>query len=299
MLKTQKPILVHEAVRPDRFDSSLADQPRDAPTAAPVGDQPVLRLLGRIELTGVDWQLTSQQLSLIAFLACCGPADRGAIIEGLWDGRAVSRGRFPNLLAELRARIGRRHLPEALDGRYRLAGIDTDLEYFEAAVVAASAAAAGANGLAVASQGPAPGARGAAETATTAADRRLQRALDLVQGVPLTATGRRYWSWVGDRGDIAVGIECLVSDAALQLAARCRDRGDLTGAVHACRQGLLACPLDENLVTELAALHIEFGRFGAARLLVDGWESKVQRLGCGRPPEGPRARLRARAMRTP
>ncbi len=271
----------------------LVDDPFDTTgqaEAASGGGRPVLRLLGKIELTGVDWQLTSQQLSLIAFLGCCGPAGRIAITEGLWDGRAISQSRFPNLLAEIRAKIGRRHLPEAVGGRYRLAGIDTDLQYFEAAVAAAAAAPDERHFLPVAARTFGP----------TTAERRLQQAMDLVQGVPLTTLGRRYWSWVGDRGDIAVGIECLVAETALRLARRYRDRGDLAGAVNACRQGLLACPLDENLVTELAGLHIEFGRFGAARRLVDGWESKVRRLGCGGPPpDGPRARLLASARRTP
>lgn len=237
----------------------------DGPDLEPFPERPTIRVLGEVDLVGADWPLTSQQLSLLAFLACRSSADRAAIVNALWDGQAISQSRFPNLLAEVRARIGRHHLPAAVGGRYRLAGIDTDLTRFE---VAAEAAAAGQY-------------------------EDLQVALDLVRGPPLTAPGGRYWSWIEDRTDLSTEIETMITDAANGLAVQLRSRGDLDGAARACRQGLMACPFDENLVVLLTRLHLEAGRVNSARRLVEGWEAKVRRLDCGEPSAGPRAVLRA------
>lgn len=230
---------------------------------------PMIRLLGRVDLVGADWPLTSQQLSLLAFLACRGTADRASIVDALWDGQAMSPSRFPNLLSEVRARIGRRHLPQAIGGRYRLVGIGTDLALFEAAT-----SAVGDDG-----------------------DRELAAALELVRGPPLTGPGGRYWSWVEDRTDLSTEIEALIVDAAHGLALRSRSQGDLDGATRACRQGLAACPLDENLIALLARLHLEAGRVGSAHRLVEGWESRIRRLDCGEPSPAPRDVLRAAGSR--
>ncbi|MGI9595800.1 MAG: bacterial transcriptional activator domain-containing protein, partial [Acidimicrobiales bacterium] len=125
----------------------------------------------------------------------------------------------------------------------------------------------------------------------------LSRALDLVQGVPLTAPGTRYWSWVEQQSDVAVRLEGAIADTAFGLAEQLKSLGDLEGAQHACQRGLLACPLDENLIAELAGLHVDQGRVGSARRLVDDWEAKVRRLECGEPSDRPRMRLGEPAAR--
>ena len=127
-----------------------------------------------------------------------------------------------NLLAEVRGRIGRWHLPEAEGGRYRLVGVTTDLARFELAAAEAAR-----------SPGPGP-------------DRRLTEAMELVAGVPLSGPQLRYWSWVDDHVDLATRIEVLVADAAAGLALRLRAAGDGATAAKVCERGLLAAPLDEK-----------------------------------------------------
>lgn len=224
-------------------------------------------VLGEVGVVGFDVELTPQQLSLVTFLACVGEANRSTIIDALWDGKPISRSRFPNLLAETRAKIGRNTLPEAKVGVYRLQGVSTDLGQFEKAV-------------AVASKQPASD---AIETLTAA--------LELVRGNPLTTPNGRYWTWIGDHTHLAARVESLISDAALRLCDLCVENGDLDGAIWACERGLLACPIDENLVASLAETYVAAGKLGAARRLVDAWEDKINRLECGEPSDGPRNRL--------
>lgn len=224
-------------------------------------------VLGAVEAEGVASELTSLQLSLLTFLACNGPASRAVVIDALWDGQSISRSRFPNVLAELRSRIGRQHLPEMTDGRYELIGVTTDLGSFEAALVRASS-----------ENGPA-----ATET--------LRAAVELVRGEPLTTPGRRFWTWVDDHTHIAARVEALVADTAARLARRYCDAGEPEQARWACEQGLAASPSDEHLVTLLTEVYLALGKRGSARRLVDGWEDRISRMECGEPSEGPRRRL--------
>ncbi len=239
---------------------------RDGPQET--GGGPVIRFLGSIDVAGADWELTSQQLSLVAFLAMVGSADRSAITDALWDGRTISASRFPNLVSEVRAAIGRHHLPESQRGRYRLDGIGTDLGTFE--LLSAGAARATTAGAAIDA---------------------LERALTLVRGSPFDRPGDRYWTWIDDHSDRAARAEALVAEAACRLAAlhRGADRPDL--ALRACETALAASPLDEHLVATLAELYLDAGRPGAAGRLVAGWEARIRRLGCGPPSSEPRRRL--------
>ncbi len=224
-------------------------------------------VLGEVKVVGLDVELTPQQLSLVTFLACVGEANKSTIVDALWDGKPISRSRFPNLLAETRAKIGRNTLPEAKAGVYRLNGISTDLGQFEQAIALASK-------------------QSASEVIDT-----LRSAFELVRGIPLTTPNGRYWTWVGDHTHLAARVESLVADAALRLADLLVEQGDLEGAIWACERGLLACPIDENLVASLAETYVASGKLGTARRLVDSWEDKINRLECGEPSDGPRNRL--------
>ncbi len=234
---------------------------------APVGADIDVSLLGEIEVRGVDEELTSQQLSLISFLAFRGSSPRDTIIDALWDGQAISKSRFPNLLAETRARIGRHHFPEARDGRYGLRGVTTDLARFEAGLETARA-----------------------QDGDDVRDT-LRSILALVRGTPLTAPSRRFWTWVADHSHEAARVEAMVADTAVWLATIEQERGDLEAATWSCERGLAASPIDETLVITLTEVYLARGRIGLARRLVDDWEDRIGRLDCGEPSDEPRRRL--------
>ncbi len=247
----------------------MADDPASDGEGARSPEIPTLtvRVLGPVEVDGLDAELTSQQLSLLCYLACNGASNRASLIDALWDGQVISQSRFPNLLAELRARIGRHHFPEARDGRYQLAAVTTDLDQFERGVQTANR------------QEPA-----AAATTLTAI-------LGLVRGVPLTVPSSRYWTWVGDQTHFAARVEAMVADAAARLARIELERGHLEAAQNACQQGLAASPTDETLVVTLTEVYMAAGKPAQARKVVEAWEDKVSRLDCGEPSNEPRKRL--------
>jgi DNA-binding SARP family transcriptional activator len=272
-LARQLGALLAQAATTSEVPLTAGSRPPAEVTGAGDGGDPggeaaiTVRVLGDVDAQGTPGELTSQQLSLVCFLACNGPSSRATIIEALWDGQMISRSRFPNLLAETRARIGRHHFPEVRDGRYELAGVATDLARFERYL----ALAAHANDGAAASN--------------------LCSALELVRGVPFTPPGSRYWSWVGDATHHAARLEATVADAAARLAHLQLEAGELEGARWACEQGLCGSPTDEALVTLLTEIYVRMGKPGLARRLVDGWEEKISRMECGEPSDEPRKRL--------
>ena len=226
----------------------------------------LIRVLGDVEAEGAP-DLTSQQLSILTYLACHGPSTRDTLIDSLWDGQVISESRFPNLLAEVRARVGRNHLPEARSGRYTLSGVATDLARFERGV------------------------RVAAKQADAQAVVTLREIMALVRGMPLSPPGRRFWSWVGDETHMAARVEALVADTAARLARLEQAASNLDRAVWACEQGLLASPTDETLVITLTEVYLALGKPGLAHRVVDNWEDKISRMDCGEPSDEPRRRL--------
>lgn len=227
----------------------------------------LIRVLGDIEASGLTADLTSQQLSLLTFLACVGTASKATIIEALWDGQSISDSRFPNLLAETRAKVGRHRFPEAKDGRYQLVGVATDLVHFERVVAESQ--------------------RCSSEDAVVL----LRSIIEQIQGVPFSRPGKRFWSWVDDESRFGARVESVVADATARLAGLEIDAGNIEGARVACEQGLLASPIDVTLVTTLTEVYMRLGKPGLARRLVDSWEEKIGRMECGEPSDEPRKRL--------
>lgn len=234
-----------------------------------------LNLIGEVRLTtaagGDGPTLSGHQLSLVTFLRCCGPATRTAITDALWDGRPISARRVANLIAEVRAAIGRSRLPEQLDGRYQLNGIDTDADRFHRLVVAASEAASGDDPARLA-------------VAATAAG-------DLLRGVPFAVGAGHHWTWLEHRPGLVAEVEATVSAGVAQLAGLALATGNPRLAGTVLEAGLLACPWEEDLVVMLAEVYLNQRRPGLACRLIDGWESRVRRLGFGEPSTGPRERL--------
>jgi DNA-binding SARP family transcriptional activator len=234
---------------------------------------PVVLVLGPIEIVGAPRPLTSQQRSLVAYLACVGPGGRERIIDALWDGRPVSGRRFANLLSEVRAALGREHLPDAVGGRYRLVGIETDLDRFERLVAP--------SGRMHRERAPAPRGEVEVETAEVQA---LEAALALVRGTALGAPGGRHWAWLDQHPELTARTEAAVAEVACRLAALHRAGGDLERARRACERGLACSPLDRSLVTTLETVYLDQGRPGVARRLARSWEARTARID-GVPPD--------------
>lgn len=224
----------------------------------PAGDgTSVLRvgLLGPVDVAVGGAALTPQQRALLAFLAASPGVHREAVIDALWDGRAVSDSRFLNLMSETRRRVGRRYLPEASSGHYRLADADIDVDRFRR--YRAAAASAADDGTAMAA---------------------LQRALGLVRGEPLGTPGGRYWNWASERIHQVAEITSDVVDVGTELGARAVACEDAALAIWAYRQTLRASPFDERLFTELMGVHRSIGQLGMARRLREIWEANARRL---------------------
>lgn len=203
-------------------------------------------------MAGLAHPLTSQQLSLVAFLACVGPAGRDAVVEAVWGGRPVTPARFANVVSATRARLGAAHLPAARMGRYRLVDVSVDLHT-----------------LAMADGGRGP-----------IGEEAIAR-LESIRGPILDRPGSRYWSWLDDRPELVAAAEALVGRIAARSVRSLAAAGRLDRATTVCERALAGCPLDRELVGLLADLHHAQGRTGAAGRLADRWRSRV-----GMPPTG-------------
>ncbi|MEM9655700.1 MAG: bacterial transcriptional activator domain-containing protein [Actinomycetota bacterium] len=238
------------------------------------GGSPRLRIMGEIDVSGTVQPLSDQQTAVIAVLQCCGPIGRSGLINALWDGVAISDQRVANLMAEVRAKIGREHLPDPVDGRYRLVGIQTDLHRFVDEIHSLTAAPQPLDAVGLT---------------------RLRRVTALVRGVPLSGRQGRNWAWLDHRPGLVSYAEATIADGAQQLSALAQGSGDTATATAALEAGLLGCPFDEALIGRLVELYINQRRPGTAARAVDAWERGIRRLDCGEPSPGPRKRLRAAA----
>ncbi len=218
----------------------------------------VLRILGPVQVTGAASRLSSQQLALMTYLACVGPASRETLIDALWGGRPVSARRFANVLADLRGVIGRRHLPPISAGHYRLVDLPTDLDLLVALAEGAGRSADGAN-------------RGAELAA-------LESAVGLVRGPAFSTPAGRSWWWLDAHPEVVARAEAMVGQVAHRLVVLLRDGGELDRARVVCDRALSWCPLDRELVLALEGLHRAQGRPAVARRLLDAWQLHNDRL---------------------
>lgn len=114
-------------------------------------------------------------------------------------------------LSRIRTTVGPTVLPEADNGRYRLVGVDTDINRFQSLTARASAA-----------------------TQPAEAARLLKEALELVRGRPFDGLDYR-WTHM-----IIADLESRVTNAANRLADLCREIRDPAAAAWAAQQGLAA-----------------------------------------------------------
>ncbi len=203
----------------------------------------VVRVLGPVRVPGLTRRPTSQQLALITRLAAVGPADRGRLIDDLWDGRPVSAGRFANVVAEVRSVLGPGRLPEARLGRYALHGVTTDLELLTAAAARSGSASA--------------------EPVELRATR-LASVLDLVSGPVLAAPGDRWWRWLDAHPELVARAEVAVGTAAVELVGHLVAAGRLRRAQAVCERALTACRDDDGLLEAMDDVLRRQRRPGAA-----------------------------------
>jgi nucleoid-associated protein YgaU/DNA-binding SARP family transcriptional activator len=225
-------------------------EPDSALPPAPGDSDMCVRVLGPISVDCVD-RLAPQHIALLAFLIINPNATADAVQHALWAGHRPARERFANTIHELRKAIGADRFPAAVDGRYRLVGVDSDLGRF----------------------------------ARRQQDGDVEGALALVTGPPLTYDGnrRRHFTWV-DLGNHATRLEAIIADTAHTLARESLDRGDTRLAVFAAQQGLLASPNSEALTRDLLAAHVAAGdRTMAARVLAE-YERALEDISGGEPP---------------
>lgn len=237
--------------------------------------EPVIRVLGQVEVHGPGLSMTSQQQAVVAMLGIRGPCSRDQLIDGIWAGRLVSESRFANLLAEIRATIGRGRLIQNPDGRYELLDVAVDAERFADLVEPVLA----------------PSRAPLDPSEVLDALDRLELAIGLIDGPVFESDHRRFWGWLDDGYSHRHELEQMVVAAGLRAAVLSLGIHQPQRARWACERCLVAVPHDERLVTTLAGIHLVQGRYGMAADLVAGWEQAVRRLGFGEPSPGPRNRL--------
>ncbi len=255
-----------------------------------MSDNLVLRVLGPVDVTGVTQALSSQQLAMLAYLACVGPARRETLIDAVWGGQPISAARFANLLSQIRSVIGREHLPATATGRYRLIGVPTDLDLLSAAVQRSGSARGAVStgraeprvevGVEVSAETRAEVSTAEARTEVAAEDELagLEAAFGLVRGPVFDVSGERSWWWLDGHPEVVAHAEAAVGQVAIRLVTVLRDRGELDRARHVCDRALACSPLDRDLILALEGLHRAQGRPAAAHRLVERWRLQVERL---------------------
>lgn len=227
-------------------------------------------------MTGLEQALTQQQLSLVTFLACVGPARRASLIEALWGGQPISDARFANLISELRRAIGRDRLPVMAAGHYRLVGVATDLDLLQARCQGGPS-----DGDRIGDAWAAPDASELPEVqprSTEAELAALESAMGLVAGPVFGTPPDRSWWWLDGRPEVVASAEAAVAQIATRLVTILWEQGRLDRAREVCQHALSCCPLDRELVLALERLHRAQGRPAAANRLIASWRVQVHRL---------------------
>ncbi|WP_334666478.1 bacterial transcriptional activator domain-containing protein [Streptomyces cyaneofuscatus] len=94
------------------------------------------------------------------------------------------------------------------------------------------------------------------------ADLALRRALALVRGRPFTGIAPQRYAWA--EPTIQEMVSAIV-DTAHELSERCREAGDISGALWAARRGLLAAEESEVLHRQVFLAHHAAGDIDALR----------------------------------
>lgn len=253
-----------------------------------MADALVLRVLGPVRVTGATGPLTTQQLSVVTYLACVGPARRETLVEAVWGGQPISDARFANVISDVRRVIGRHHLPAMVANHYRLVDVTTDLDLLGAV---GRDHGVGRDDRTVDDTCGVPGG-GTGETDRTAAGllaelEALEATMGLVRGPVFGVPAHRSWWWLDGHPEVVAQAEAAVGQVAHRLVLILWHHGRLDRAREVCEHALSCCPLDRELVLALEGLHRAQGRPAAANRLITSWRAQVRRL-TGEDPWRPR-----------
>ena len=217
LLETAKDVEGVPAVRPAR------DPSPGSPATAPAVE---IRVLGRIEVAGIERIERSKSMELLVFLALHPRGvDAEQLWEALWPETPLNRGTLHTTVSVARSRLGAAPggepgFPPARDGIYRLhPEVGLDWARFQALVELAER---------LEEDGVVP----------------LRTAVELVRGIPFESAAARSYDWAAPH---RMEMESAIADASERLAELYLRLGDPTGARWAARRGLVASPYDERL----------------------------------------------------
>lgn len=222
--------------------------PETSPPAPTPG--PAILLLGPVAVEGATGRVQSGRkrasTELAAFLALNPRVDHHAIDDALWPGQKVTKEMRNATISRLRSWLdkapdGTAYLPriqDTSDNRYRLVGVTCDWTQFQ------------------------HHARTGLTDHTEDGDLALRRALTLVRGRPFAAIDPQRYAWAEPATQEMVSA---IVDVAHTLSTRCRETGDIPGALWAARRGLLASEESELLHRALFLAHHAAGDTTALR----------------------------------
>ena len=209
-------------------------------------DGPTVLLLGPLTVEGtskrVDSNRMSRSIELAAFLALNPGADRHAVDYALWSTKRRDSARRDQAVSRTRSWLGQEHFPRISktgDARYRLGPrVTCDWSRFQDL------------------------ARTGHADHTEDGNLALRRALALVRGRPFAATDPGRYEWAVP---VIEDMISAIGHAAAELSTRCREAGDIPGALWAARRGLLAAADNELLHRQIFLAHHAAGDIDALR----------------------------------
>ncbi|MGW2634264.1 BTAD domain-containing putative transcriptional regulator [Streptomyces chattanoogensis] len=230
--------------------TASADEPDpDDGTEDEVGNHPMIRVLGPVEVEGAQGTVESKRkrtsIELAAWLVLHPGLDHRALDEAMWPGRETARKYRNASVSRLRTWLGadnygKPYLPPIAttsDARYALAPtVDCDWNRFQHLVQTAATG---------------PGPQAAAQ---------LRAALALVRGRPFSGVGRRRYAWAEHQAQDMISA---IVDAAADLAEHYLTQGDPRDALWAATKGLDAAPEMENLYRILFRAYAALGDYDA------------------------------------
>ncbi|MBV7674263.1 LysM peptidoglycan-binding domain-containing protein [Streptomyces halstedii] len=237
------PDMIDEPATPTRAGRQAAELTPDT--------APAVLLLGPIGIEGATGRIDSNRRTaaaeLVAFLALNPGVDYHAVDDALWPGRLVNKQMRNAVISRTRSWLGKdtdghAYLPRVQDtgdSRYRLSSTVTcDWTRFQRLARA---------GLARHDED---------------GDLALRRALSLVRGRPFTGIDPQRYAWAEP---IIQEMVSAVVDVAYELSTRCREAGDIPGALWAARRGLLSAEESEMLHRQVFLAHHAAGDINALR----------------------------------
>ena len=148
------------------------------------------------------------------------------------SGKDVARATFLNYVSEARKAIGARHLPEAVDGGYRLVDVSTDWDEFQA----------------LAKSFP---------SASTEEQLRIgAAAMDLIRDQPFTGELTRNFEWVYSER-IVSHMQRVIAEFAFAFSSKQIRANDMAGAEATLRKGLLVAEASTTLWEQLTDVMLE------------------------------------------